>query len=421
MANYNRAVASRIASKKGLPFPDEPNASSLPEDDDFSGADDRTPESSLARSGAPQPRINPGPIAEDNSDDLSVDDGPDQEDSYMPAPQSVSHSTYNPLDDLTKQQMILNQTRPIQKEADYSSNLARALMPLTRGTDKPVDDPGYFTQLEGQSKEYAKQSEGDIARRQAVMKAVQQQQILAQKNKELNDYRTGTLENQRERTRILQQNADSKTDKSGNKANDAQAKVYNALAGQLESTRSSSPAVSQAEKDLYASDKIHTLIERSAPDGDLNKLGDAQVNTLIMEVAKMASGGQASEAELHALKPDAVPGRFAKLWGQYANEPTAANAGKFIQQYVDYADGLRSDAQEVIKDRYGRMINAKKSQLTPEQVKDLEDNYINRFEAKNQKKSSAAPKHAPGTVVTVYGKKYVVGADGDTLEPQGPQ
>jgi hypothetical protein len=96
-------------------------------------------------------------------------------------------------------------------------------------------------------------------------------------------------------------------------------------------------------------------------------------------VGKIANGGSSSMHELEGLDPKTLQSKFAGVWQRLVNEPTSANAGAFTKQYTDYADALTKDAQKVISDKYGRIIQTNKDRLAPEAQKHLEDNYLNRF------------------------------------------
>lgn len=152
----------------------------------------------------------------------------------------------------------------------------------------------------------------------------------------------------------------------------------------LESARGN-PAAAQAEKDIYASDKANSLANLY---GDPNKLNPAMTQLLATEVAKIASGGTPSIHELDGLNPQTLNSTFAGTWQKLVNSPTPANAGAFVKQYQDYANALTKDAQKVIQDKYGRVIESRKAQLGPDNYDSLKANYLDRF----------APKNAPATV-----------------------
>lgn len=151
----------------------------------------------------------------------------------------------------------------------------------------------------------------------------------------------------------------------------------------LESARGN-PAVAQAEKDIYAADKAKSLANLY---GDPNKLSMPQVRLLAAEIGKIASGGVSSQHELEGITPNSLTGRLSDVASKLTNEPTPANAAAFVKQYQDYANQLSKDAQKVITDKYGRVIEGSKKQLGDDNYKALQDNYVNRF------KPAAGPMH----------------------------
>jgi hypothetical protein len=159
------------------------------------------------------------------------------------------------------------------------------------------------------------------------------------------------------------------------KASGAQDKALLSTQQLLESARGN-PAAAQAEKDMYSADKAKSLATLY---GDPNKLPPQMVQMLASEVAKIASGGAPTMHELDGLNPQTLRGRFADISQKLTNSPTQANAGEFIKQYQDYANALTKDAQKVIQDKYGRVIESRKGQLGDSNYKALQDHYLNRF------------------------------------------
>lgn len=144
----------------------------------------------------------------------------------------------------------------------------------------------------------------------------------------------------------------------------------------LESARGN-PAAAQAEKDLYSTQKANSLINMY---GDPNKLSPQQVSLLVSEVAKIATGGVPTGHEQAALQPGTAESKLASLWSKLSNEPSPANAGAFIKQFKNYNDALAKDAQKIIKEKYGRVIESRKKQLGEENYNALQDQYLNRFQ-----------------------------------------
>lgn len=199
------------------------------------------------------------------------------------------------------------------------------------------------------------------------------------------------LEAAKERAEYMQMARQSSNDQK-------QTNNFNQTIQQLESQRSTNPAVGQAEKDLYAAQKAQT-IQNLAPNGDLNQLNPQMSKLIQMEVAKIAKGGVSDREDLRALDPSTLQGKLSGVWQELSNNPTPANAGAFLKQYMDYARGIQKDAQKVITDHYGRVINSKMNQFTPEQKEYMKDNYMNRFgDANSGAKSNAVGDYAPDVI-----------------------
>lgn len=192
---------------------------------------------------------------------------------------------------------------------------------------------------------------------------------------------------------IAEQNNLYRQSMLGNKQDQQQQKTFNQTGQQLEQMRGS-PAVAQAEKDLYSSQKANSLATMY---GDPNKLSQSQVQLLAAEVGKIAAGGVSSDHALQGITPNSFQGRMSQYTTNLTNNPTAANAAAFVKQFQDYTGALAKDAQGVITDRYGRILNdAKKSQLTPDQYSALKTQYLDRFAPKaGASPQSSGPASAP--------------------------
>lgn len=147
------------------------------------------------------------------------------------------------------------------------------------------------------------------------------------------------------------------------------------ITAQLESARGN-PAAAQAEKDLYAAKKVDSMVNLySNPD----KLNPQQVQLLASEVGKIASGGVPTTHELQGLNPATIPSGLASLSQTVLNKPSAANAGAFVKAMQDYTNSLKKDAQKVISEKYGRIIESNRKQLGEENYNSLKSNYLDRF------------------------------------------
>jgi hypothetical protein len=169
--------------------------------------------------------------------------------------------------------------------------------------------------------------------------------------------------------------AENRRDKADSKATDTQNKAHLQTQTLLESARGN-PAASKAENDIYNADKADSLATLY---GDPNQLSMPQVKMLASEIGKIAAGGVSSQHELEGITPNTLVGKMSGYVSQLTNNPTPANAAAFVKQYQDYAGALRKDAQKVILDKYGRVINARRPQIGEDNYQLLKTNYLNRF------------------------------------------
>jgi len=188
-------------------------------------------------------------------------------------------------------------------------------------------------------------------------------------------------ENQRAQAKnaIEQQKANAQTSSAeSNKELKSQASQDRALAQSktmLESARGN-PAAAQAEKDLYATSKIDSLFKLYP---DPNKIPQAQVNLALQEIGKVATGGVPTGHEMDALQPGTPESKLQQLYGKLQNQPTPANLGDYLNEFKKYTGALKGDAQKVIQDKYGRIIESSKKQLGDDNYNSLKDQYLNRF------------------------------------------
>lgn len=204
-----------------------------------------------------------------------------------------------------------------------------------------------------------------------------------------------TQQNALTRKDIAEQNNLYRQSVLGTKQGQAQQKNFNTTAQALEQMRGS-PAVSQAEKDLYASQKANSLATMY---GDPNKLSQSQVQLLAAEVGKIAAGGVSSDHALQGITPNTLAGRMSTYTTNLTNNPTPANAAAFVKQFQDYTGALGKDAQNVITDRYSRILNpARRAQLTDEQNAALDSQYTNRFKTSGPQSTGPASAQQSGGV-----------------------
>jgi hypothetical protein len=161
------------------------------------------------------------------------------------------------------------------------------------------------------------------------------------------------------------------------KANEKQIAALGKTQQMMEQMRGN-PAVQQAEKDIYAAAKVNSMVNLK---GDPNKLDPQQVQLLASEVGKIATGGVPTAHELQGLNVSTIPSSLASVTQSFLNRPSAANKGEFVKSMQDYVNSLQKDAQKVITDRYGRVLEVSKGHLNPEDYQTLKTQYMGRFES----------------------------------------
>lgn len=288
-----------------------------------------------------------------------------------------------------------------QNKANTQQNILQALSRAERGGQAPIKDNLYET-MQKQNRDLASVIEAQPVQRQKVLEAIESRKSRQEASEQADQTRRDIAhERDMDRRAIRGQSEDQKTQGK-------QDSLFKDTSSLLESARGT-PAIAQAEKDLYAASKADSLAKLY---GDPNKLSTQMVKLLASEVAKIAAGGAPTMHELEGLTPGTLATRFSEIASKLTNKPTAANAGQFVKQYQDYGRALTKDAQKIIKDRYGRILESRKGSLRPEHNQALADQYLHRFDQQDNEPAGAS--HA-GKIVEHGGKMYKVGEDGNTL------
>lgn len=227
--------------------------------------------------------------------------------------------------------------------------------------------------------------------------------------------RAQTAQNQiGSRENIAGQKIEAGAEKAEDKKSADVEKSQNAAAHQTESfmrTARGNPEVSQALKDRYAASKAKMLL---AQQPDYDKLSGQQVNLLVNEIAKIATGGVPTAPELRALNPGTLKGQLATTWSKLSNQPTPQNAGAFIKQYKSYLDDLYNNADKVVQTNLVKPLEANKEAMGEKHYKALHDQYVGspEEEAKREPSGNASTKPAADPkVIQAYAKMHGIDMD----------
>lgn len=154
-------------------------------------------------------------------------------------------------------------------------------------------------------------------------------------------------------------------------------------------------AAQQANVGLLNSDKAMQLIN-STP--DLNNLNEQQYALLRAEVAKIATGGAATQASQHDLQAQTLESKAAKFWQSVSGEPTGAQLGDFIKQNKDYLQHLNDVNHKYIDDKRENILHDYKGQVQDDTYNDFYKRYLpNRTEGEGGMVNHSEREGAPGT------------------------
>lgn len=132
--------------------------------------------------------------------------------------------------------------------------------------------------------------------------------------------------------------------KKEDKTTDTQNKTFAKTMGDLTTYRGAKDVGNAAEA-LRNSDAAMTLINMNP---DYNKMSNEQYNLLAAEVAKIATGGAATEAATKDAKAKTVQSQAAHFWSEVSGKPTPAELGAFIKQNKDYLTHLNDVNHKIV-------------------------------------------------------------------------
>ena len=210
----------------------------------------------------------------------------------------------------------------------------------------------------------------------------------------------------------LKQSWDSKKEIAADKTEDRadsrsakqsadQDKAYTEATKAMQSFRGNK-AVQNASEALRNSDSAMALINSKA---DPNSFTNEQYNTIVAEMAKIATGGAATEGSIHDAKASSLQSKAAAFMQSVSGKPTPAQMGEFIAQNKEYLQHL-NDVNHKYVDDYRRQIGKGfKHRLSADDYQELQnDNF---------------PDRAPGA--GNMGPAQTPGAAGPTPPPPHPQ
>lgn len=123
-------------------------------------------------------------------------------------------------------------------------------------------------------------------------------------------------------------------------------------------------AVQNANEAIRNSDSAMEIINSVK---NYDQLTPTQYNLLTAEVAKIATGGAATEGSIHDARASTLMSKAANFWQSVSGKPTGAQLGEFVQQNKDYLQHLNSVNHKFIDDFRGNNAKAYRGRVTPDQ------------------------------------------------------
>lgn len=172
---------------------------------------------------------------------------------------------------------------------------------------------------------------------------------------------------------------------------------------------------------VQQADRLQTLVS-SYKNGDLPP---QQMEELALGLANMLSGTSgAARAQVEALVPHTWWGGKQSVQQYLMNEPLGSGQQKFVEAMAHTIDREKQTANSQLNNIRASRLAAHEhlKKMAPDQYNNLLNSYgIDATKIKDGKYQSDPAKSGPtqqmaGQIVNVKGKRYRVGADGDSLE-----
>ena len=176
----------------------------------------------------------------------------------------------------------------------------------------------------------------------------------------------------------------------GNQATTKQNQAYTDLNNHINTPRGNS-AVQQAQQALRNVQNAQELIDQYP---DTNQMPPDKVSLLNAEIAKIASGGVATEHGTKSLEANTLMENVARFQQRVSNKPSGAQLGEFIKQNKNYLDGLYKVNKEFINDYQRKVYSGYKNRIGPDLQHQFETENSDLFD---HNEASGSPKTMHGS------------------------
>lgn len=227
-------------------------------------------------------------------------------------------------------QMTEMQAQAMQEANDPNSTLSKNVNKMYSGIMKQVGlDPSVIDGMSASNTKAYVQSLFEHADAQATKKAIMQQNLMLQ----------------RERMDIAQ----------SNKENGYMGQTIQAL-----TSARGDPEVGQALKNKLSIQNTWSLLNQYK---DPNQMSQQELQLAVQEMVKVATNGVPGAAEVNALMPNTWQGNLKVLASKATNQPTAANAGAFIDRYKTYLKELDKNSTDAINSKFEKIIDSNSGRI----------------------------------------------------------
>ena len=183
--------------------------------------------------------------------------------------------------------------------------------------------------------------------------------------------------------------------------------AYTKASALADGGRGSSVAVMQALKDTTSVQKINKAFSAYP---DLNKMPSAQVNNVIDEIQKLATGGQGTESGRKGQDPGTLASAWAHFQQKVGNKPTGAELGAFLAENKTLVDGYGEQAGNILAEHRKSVYNGARGSFTPDQDQRWRETHYRDFA--DQPAAAVASQPQQSVVMTSPdGKQYSVPAE----------
>ncbi len=175
-----------------------------------------------------------------------------------------------------------------------------------------------------------------------------------------------------DRKQRQQEQDDIKKTRDQDKASENFSKAFSSFRGNT--------AVQQAAASLKNSEAAMAIIN-SKP--DYNKIDQPMYNTLTAEIAKIATGGAATEGSSHDMRAQTLQSKAAAFWQNVSGNPTGAQLGKFIEENKDYLDHLNEINNRWVNNYKADIYRGFRKHMHPTDQQEFEEAHPEVMEAFN--------------------------------------